>query len=333
MNETVPRGVSISWVGAHRRSVEIATVVGAEAYFIRSRSRTLVLRYFRQYIETRRLLKRLRPAFVIVMQPPVLALAAVAFQTKRTRSLIIGDLHSGTFFDAKWRWASKWVLGTLRRRGGAIVPNADLAEICMAAGVKVFVNHGWIEPLANDGQRLPAALPTDRPFVLVPFTYASDEPVRQVIAAAAKVPDVTWVLTGNAPRTYVRMAPKNVFFSGFVPQEQFEALRLRASAILALTNRPSTMQSAGYEAVSSATPLITVAEPVLQAYFGDCAYYASLSAEALADAVQTVVDDNEVWKERIESLQNDVVTRQPDEAALVRQWILSRTSQKQETAR
>jgi glycosyltransferase involved in cell wall biosynthesis len=315
-------GISISWISSHRRSREIAHVVGVQPYFVRGASRLLPVRYLRQHLETRRLLKSHRPNVVVVMQPPPLALIAIAGYARRHGTLVIGDLHSGVFMDKKWAWASPWVLGVLRRRGGAVVPNADLAAICRKAGVQTFVSHGWITPLEDKGQQLPPALSGGNPpFVLIPFTYASDEPVDEVLAAAERVPSVTWVLTGRPPEAVVEKAPANVAFPGFVSDEEFQALLLNARAVLALTTRKSTMQSAGYEAVASATPLVTVNEPVLRDYFGEAAVYTGLEAMNIAASVQHVLSNQDSRREAMRALQSEVVRTQGSTADAIRAWV------------
>lgn len=319
-------GVSISWVSGHRRSAEIAEVAGVRPHFIKDRSGFLPLRYLKQILATRALLRAEKPQVIVVMQPPPLALAAVLPYARKSGALLIGDLHSGTFMDRKWAWTSRWVLKTLRRHGGAFVPNADLAALCRTAGVKVFVSHGWIKPLTDQGQPLPAGVDSETDFVLVPFTYSDDEPVDAVLEAAALTPDLFWVLTGRAPTAVRNAAPSNVIFSGYVSDAEFQALRLNARAILALTTRPSTMQSAGYEAVASATPLITVDEPVLVDYFGDAAIYTALSAPELANAAVASVRDFDAWQHRMAARRDLIMTAQPEVSASIQRWILEYVS-------
>jgi hypothetical protein len=313
-------GVSISWVRGHRRSREIAEVVGVQPHFVRSASRALPLRYLDQFRSTRAILSRDRPDVVVVMQPPPFALASVTAYARRHGTVVIGDLHSGVFLNPKWSWASKWVLKQLKRHGGAVVPNADLAALCRVAGVPVFVSHGWITPLEDKDQSLPAGLAADSIFVLVPFTYSRDEPVVAVLAAASQTPSVVWVLTGRPPEEVRRRAPANVLFTGYVEDDQFQALQLHARAILALTTRPSTMQSAGYEAVASATPLITVKEPVLVDYFGEHAMYSGLESRELAQAVSTVVADNDHWRAQMTALRQQVRDSQGLVVEQIRHW-------------
>lgn len=304
--------ISISWVSGHRRSVEIARVAQVSHHFVKSKKRFLPFRYLAQHLETLRILKKEQPTLVVVMQPPPLALFSVLASRHTRRAVIVGDLHSGVFFDPKWSWAKNWVLRTLRRRGFAIVPNDDLAEICARADTKVIVCHGYLEVPQHHHEDCQAAVLPSRPFVMVPFAYSRDEPVADVLHAAALTPEVDWVLTGKAPAELRAQASENVFFPGFVSASEYQTLRHHTHAILALTTQESTMQSAGYEAIAGGTPLITVPTRVLRDYFEDGAIYTELDSAALASAVREVLAKNELWRSRMQEQRKKIMQRQDE---------------------
>jgi len=307
-------GISISWYREHRRSKEIAAVAGVDPVFIRSDQKLLPLRYLAQWRATSQALKAAAPSVIVVMQPPPFAVFSVLRYARKHQATVVGDLHSGVFFDPKWSWLAPRVLGILRKHGGAIVPNSELAERSRAAGVTTFVCHGLITPIER------AEPPAER-FVLVPLTYSRDEPVEAVLEAARLAPDVNWVLTGKAPAAVRESAPSNLRFCGFVSVEEYRRLRLEASAIIALTTQPSTMQSAGYEAVSSATPLVTVPFAVLKDYYGESAVYVDNSARQIADAAVQVLSDEAHWSARMQELRDQVVADQDEVAVEIREWL------------
>src|SRR4029077_4589570 len=76
-----------------------------------------------------------------------------------------------------------------------------------------------------------------RPRVLAPFTYRWDEPVAELLSAAAACPDLDLVLTGSAPDSLRRSASDNVRFTGWVSDADYQALLSSADAILCLTTR------------------------------------------------------------------------------------------------
>jgi len=312
--------VFISWIAHHGRSAAIASALGAEPLFITGGSGPAPVRYLRAAIATRRALRSpQRPSAAIVMLPPLPALLAT---TLSRRSLpIAGDLHSGVFNDPKWSWALVLTLRILRKRGIAVVTNASLAQTCRDRGVETVVLHDMIE----DYQEPLGAPPLDLirgEYVFLPVTYAPDEPIDSVLAAAAASPAVTFVLTGRAPERVRQAAPSNVVLTGFVAQTNFESLLRNAGAVAALTTREDTMQRAGYEALSAGVPLIASSTQVLREYFEDSAVFSDSSAEGLQAAVQEIFADREAWIARVEAMKVRKQAEQTAALETLREWTI-----------
>lgn len=285
--------ISINWFKHHRRSEELGRALGAETHFIVSERNPLALRYLDQWCDTRKLLSARKPRVVQIMQPPAVALACVATSRRLRSSILIGDLHTGVFSDPRWRWASVLVLWTLRRRGFAIVPNEELAEICRQAGVETYVSHGFISATSAKDEQHPDG------HILVPLAYAFDEPIHAILGAALRLPHRHFVLTGRAPSAIRKSAPGNVTFPGFVSKDEFMRLRVEAGAVLALTDQERTMQSAGYEALADSTPLVTSPRRVLIDFFGDSAVYAESDSESIAEAIETVFAQHDLFSQQM----------------------------------
>lgn len=312
--------VSINWYRHHRRSAELGGALGAEVHFVRSERGQLALRYLDQWRATRKLLRGRAPQIIQVMQPPVVALACIATSWRLRSSILVGDLHTGVVSDPKWKWASWLVLGTLRRRGFAIVPNEELAEICRRSGVETFVSHGFISSIeATDIQRVDG-------HILAPLTYAFDEPVNAILGAAARLPYRRFVLTGDAPLSVRQSAPMNVHFPGFVSTEDYTRLRAEAGLVLALTEQEMTMQSAGYEALADATPLITSPRRVLRHFFGDAACYAESDSESIASAIESVYSDHAGACARITRRREEQIRAQGDAIAAIKARVAQTSS-------
>jgi len=310
--------ISISWVRGHRRSREMAQALGVTPHFIYAPGGSLPIRYFKQWRATKRLLKEQSPSAVMVMQPPPVALWAARGYARKHGIPLLGDLHSGVFMDPKWQWAAGSVLRTLRKRGAAIVPNVELAERTRAAGVPTFVVPAYIQPIER------AATPASPPRILVPLTYSRDEPVTELLEAARQTPEFRWQFTGRAPQHVRDAAPENVEFVGFVSDEEYLALIQHASAIAAITTQEGTMQSAGYEALASATPLLTTPTRVLVEYFGDAARYAAPEAAALADGARDLVANGAQWSAGMVALREGVLVEQQRAAEQARAWLRAR---------
>lgn len=304
----------ISWIGFHGRSQGIADALGIDAVYIDSGRGNLLVRYLRNWRETRALLRSSSADNVIVMMPPTPALLAVTMSRPRGRGLVIGDLHTGVFTDPKWRPFLGLTLRVLRRRGLAIVTNESLAERVRAAGTTALVLHDMTEEWdrdtdsAFDDAALIAA--TAKPFILTPLAYAHDEPLTELLEAARLSPTRTFIWTGRAPEAIRAQAPSNVRFSGFTTKADFSRLLSRCSAVLAITTEEDTMQRAGYEALNIRTGLVTSDMRVLREYFGDVAVYAEPTAASLSAAVETVLGDPDAHAARMAELRTTKLVEQ-----------------------
>lgn len=286
--------VSVNWVAHHRRSEELGQALGAELHFISSDKSFLPFRYLEQWRVTRRSLRGVTPTVIQVMQPPAIALACIGTCRRLRASIIVGDLHTGVFTDPKWRWASGLILGLLRRRGFAVVPNEELAEICRKEGVDACVSYCFISHKCLANKR-----PNSSGHILVPLAYSFDEPIDEIMNAASRLPQYEFIFTGNAPEDIRARAPRNIRFPGYVSKADYLRLRAGASLILALTTHEMTMQSAGFEALSDALPLVTSPSRVLRNFFGDSAIYTIADGEAIGHAIQHAIVNHSDYCERM----------------------------------
>jgi hypothetical protein len=268
----------VSWIDYHGRSAALAAQLQLTPVFVQSRFRNTALRYIDMFLGTIRLIRRAQPGTVVVMLPPLPALLAVLLAAPR-RARILADLHTGVFLNDRWRWALRPTLFSLRRHA-AIVTNDELVAWCNKAGVRAFPLH---DPLAAPLKSGPQCAQEQ---ILVPLSYANDEPIEALLEAVRDAPELTFVLTGRAPADVRVKAPVNVRFSGYVPQSDYTRMVREARAVIALTNRNLTMQRAGYEALELGVPVITSDFAVLRSFFEDAAMYTEPTVDALRETLQ-----------------------------------------------
>lgn len=295
----------LSWVKHHGRSAGIARKLGIRAAFVFPESRWLALRYLRSIQITWRTLVASRPTVILVMSPPAIAsfvVLAYARLMTRERCRVVLDLHTGALIDRKWRWAIRLTKLMMRRDDAYIVTSSELETTLDARTNNVFVLHDIIETKESTQSTVKRPIVNNR--VIVPLSYAPDEPVNQVLAAAELSSEVEWILTGNAPDEVVIRAPGNVKFTGYVSNEEYCRLFLSSAAVVALTSRPLTMQRAGYEAMSYGRPLISSTSEVMRRFFGSAAVYVSPSSSELAVAVKTVLADIPAYEYEMERQRN-----------------------------
>ncbi|WNB85445.1 glycosyltransferase [Cellulomonas sp. ATA003] len=136
--------------------------------------------------------------------------------------------------------------------------------------------------------------------------FADDEPVDEVVDAAALLPEVDFAITGDlarCPAALRNRAPANVEFVGFLGPDAYAAEFGRAHAIMSLTTEPTSIMRSAYEAVYARRPLVTSEWPSLQQVF-PLAHHAANVAPALADAVRTALQDDAARLDKALALQS-----------------------------
>ena len=304
--------IFVSWTRQNGRTADLAATLGLEAHYVYLPSKLgLPGRYARQLRATRQLLASTRPQSVALMLPPAPALLAFLGLGTRRPARIAFDLHTGFFLDPKWAWALQPSLRLMRRLGGtAIVTGTHLKGVCEAAGVPAVVLH---DALFSDAQ---AGAPGN--YLLCPLSYANDEPVLEILAAARATPEVEWRLTGRAPAAVVAAAPANVTFTGFVSELEYDALLRGSLGVVALTTRAHTMQRAGYEAFGAGVPQITSDFEELREFYGSSAVFATPHAASIVAAVHELREHRAKLIADLERIRIQRVEEQQQALAAVR---------------
>lgn len=288
------RGASIfvSWDDHNRRTESLAQALGIDVCFQevgpKLNPRTAPMRYLRQAVLFRKMIRERRPRFVFVMLPPFPLLALAVMYAWRGKYFLVPDLHSGVFYDPKWRPFLPMTQWLLRRTRLTVVTNGHLKDRLASVGVhaEVVLDPVPVVRYAQDDVGSPPEMRT--PAVLAPVSYTSDEPIGELIAAFRMMPERHLYLTGSPPPNVVSLAAgiPNVFFLGFLPEEKYWGALREADIVVALTTQPATVQCAAFEAATVGTPVVLSNTPVLRALFGDAATYANdHSPNALAEAI------------------------------------------------
>jgi glycosyltransferase involved in cell wall biosynthesis len=212
-----------------------------------------------QTLATARQVVRTRPADILFINPPVFAGVVVVLLARASRARAWSDSHSGAFNDPRWmRFArlNDWVM---RCCAGVIVTNRPLAALVRSSGGRPFV-------LNMVASRPRARRPGAEPSILVPLSYSFDEPVKELMEAAALAPDVKLTITGRAPDWVRRSVPANCTFTGWLARSEYEALLSRSSGVVCLTNRELTMQMCAFEALEYGIPMLASGTEALRDY-------------------------------------------------------------------
>jgi glycosyltransferase involved in cell wall biosynthesis len=295
------RVLFLSWVSHSTRSASLAQALGAECEFVADGRRLGLLKYLPRAWRSWRLLAARRPALVICMNPPYFLPFVAWCYCRRARARFVLDSHTAAFDQRRWTWMRPLHAFLVRRAALSIVTNEALGERVAAMGGNAVIVQDI--PYTLPAGRYP--LPADAFTVVFICTYAADEPLAEVCAAARALPEVRFFVTGNSRKAapgLVAAKPANLEFTGFLSRADYAGLLRGASAVLALTTRDFTMQRGGSEAVSAGKPLITSDWPVLRRIFPKGALHVDNRAASIASAIATLRADYGRYEREIAEL-------------------------------
>jgi len=266
--KAMPRALFIAWIAYSRRSQLIADKLQMKFYPIQSLKRRYFyapLRYVLQTMRTLAILVREQPRLVFVQNPPIFAAMVVYVYAKLWRARYVIDSHTGALLAPWWKWSLPIHAFLSRRAITTIVTNQHLQALVDSWNAKSLV--------ISD---IPTAFPQGKSFSLagefniaVINSFSPDEPLEEVLEAAANLPKVQFYVTGNpirAKKSLFQNSPDNVEFTGFLPDEKYFSLLRAVQAVMTLTTDNHTMQRGACEAVWLGKPIITSDWPILKEY-------------------------------------------------------------------
>lgn len=259
-------------------------------------------KYPAQALMTMRLLLARRPRVVFVQSPPSFAVLFVALYCLIAGARYVVDAHSDAFQRRIWTRPRALHRLLARRAVATIVTGEHFRRQIEGWGARAFVLRDI--PTTFDAS---GSYPLGDGFnVAVVNTFARDEPLDRVLEAAAALPDVRFFVTGrreSAPPGLLERAPRNVSFTGFLPDAQYYALLRGAQAVMCLTTRDHTMQRGACEALSLGRPIITSDWPLLRDYFSKGAVHVPAAADAIRDGVLLMRRRYDTYAAEIKELQ------------------------------
>jgi glycosyltransferase involved in cell wall biosynthesis len=134
---------------------------------------------------------------------------------------------------------------------------------------------------------------------MVIATYAPDEPIRAILAAAAAVGlNFRFYITGNDRKLSAadrKIVPENVCLTGFLAEADYWGLMDRCHLVLDLSLMPDCVVCGAYEALAMGRPMILSDNAAIRELFGSVAVVTSGEAVDIERALLTA-------RERYESL-------------------------------
>jgi glycosyltransferase involved in cell wall biosynthesis len=287
---SLPRAMVIVWGPRNKgpRSAALARELEIEdARFITAGGGkgllSALVRYPRQLATTLGALLARRPRSVLVQHPPSPAVWVVALYAWLTGARFVIDIHSDGFQRDRWL-RPLWLTRLLAQRAVAVmVTDPYWGRTVEAWGGRAIVNPDVPTTFERD-----ATYPVGDGFaVAVVNTWAADEPLDAIVAAARDLPNIRFHVTGRADGRVAALGslPSNVTFTDFLPEPAYYALLGSASAVMCLTTRDHTMQRGACEALSLGRPIITSNWPLLREYFDRGTVHVDSTHESIRDGV------------------------------------------------
>ncbi len=296
------RVVAITWID-HRRTREICTFLGIELHVLTTPFRGL-RRYLQLIPVTTLLLRRLRPRVVLIQSPSIVLALLMILLRRLLRVKVVLDAHNEAvepFINpsALVRWLTHWMLG---RASGVVVTNRFLAEV-------VSIHHGRpvVVPDRIPDPPFPAVRAPAEPSsfkVTIVATFAADEPMQEILAAAAQVaPGFEFSITGDATRlssSVRREAPPNVTFTGFLAEDDFWSLLRCSDLVMDLTLIDNCLVCGAYEALAVGTPLLLSNNAASVDLFGAAACFTRNDCASIVSSLHDA-------RERVDALRQGVI--------------------------
>jgi glycosyltransferase involved in cell wall biosynthesis len=267
-----------------------------------------LLKYPSLLVKTTLLLAARRPKVVFVQCPPSYAGWVVAAYAAVTDAAVVIDAHSQLFQRPIWQRPA-WVVRRMARRSAAILVTDEF----WAAKVRSWGGHAIVVPsipaMLQPG--VPPPLAPSRAHVAVVQSASADEPLREILMAAASMPEVTFHVTGctNKLAALIRTAPGHVRFTGLLDEPTYLGLLASVDAVVSLTTRDHTMQSAATEALMLGTPILTSDWPILRDYFPRGAVLTDNTVSSIEAGLRRLLAERDAYRSAMLDLRAERTAR------------------------
>jgi glycosyltransferase involved in cell wall biosynthesis len=303
-SEQSNRWLAVAWAPYSRRSEMFARELHAPLHcihYLKFRSPPYApLKYVLQSIKTLQVLFTERPDAVHVQNPPFVCGLVVALYCRLTGARFVVEYHTAAFGRA-WRWALAAQKLVAREAAANIVTDEHWAQLVRSWGGHAIVMYDAFLDLPR-GESFAVGNGCNVAFL---GTFAPDEPIEEMLEAAALLPDVHFYVTGAtemADKTVLDSAPPNVTFTGFLdPNGAYLGLLRAVDVVIVLTTRDHTLQLAGCEAIAVGKPLVTSDFDYLRGLFDQGAMFVGPNMWSIRDGIAEAIERRaELARESIE---------------------------------
>lgn len=306
-------GVFVSWsphLGRTQGFIQALDLCPLYVNYFERKLYTAPFRYMVNFISTLSALRKLKPEFVFVLNPPVFASAAVDLYCQRRGVKYIIDSHSGAFENSKWKWSlglQKW----LARRAQAVLVTNPVHEALVnswGATPVVVGDPPPVIPPIKPVEELALDFQQDRLNIVVVSSYGREEAFEEVVEAARQHPEVTFWVTGDKRKAdpgVVANLPANVNLTGWLALDDYWALLQHVDAVLTLTTQENTILRGSWEAMYLGNCLITSNTSALRNYYQDGAVYVENTSSGISAGIQDCLSNRQKYRLAILKIQQE----------------------------
>ena len=255
---------------------------------------------------------RHKPPIVFIQLPPTPLLYIVATYCKITGSKLVADCHNSMIYSRWLRWPLAKAL--LRRADITLVHNKDVEVYAKRFNLDTITLRDPLPVLESPSQSnlLDRIGISENHYIIVPWSFAPDEPINELIQAAAALPDIIFVMTWFAeklPPGVRNSLPPNLILSGYLDDEDFNTLFSKSIAAIVLTTREGTQPSAASEAIVLGIPLIVSDLNTTRQLYDNMPIYTKNTSEGIREAAQEVVDNHDKYQSKITVFKDNFAKR------------------------
>ncbi|MDO7086719.1 glycosyltransferase [Pseudocolwellia sp. AS88] len=301
--------VIIGWGTGIRRSVSLSTetsMTDIQVKYIFKNKYLKPMNYIVNFFKTVLLLAKHQPKLVVVVVPPTLILYSV-FLYKflfNHKCKIVLDCHNGVL-RSEWKHIP-FVSYLFKKSDKVLSHNARVKEdidsafgvVSYVLGDPLIVYNGNINNPSETSLYL-----NDKINVLVPVSYAKDEPINEIINAAAILNKThNFIMTGR----YTKLFKENsvfdgVSFTGFISEEVYVSLLRQCDVVLCLTTDDKIQMCALIEAVSMNKNAVCSDNTVNNDIFSDYRpTFTRLDEESISASVMSCISNSLNTAEKID---------------------------------
>lgn len=300
--------IYIVWMKYHRRPHTLSKdVLNAKLYFLGYRlgkSRFWrPMEYAIKGIHMFRILVRERPDLVFVQSPPSVCPVFIAIYSIIFKTPYVIDAHTSAITSF---WFSlplaKWAM---RRAALVLVHNHLLQELAKSYGIRTLVLE---DKLPNFGSQrsFPAPKRSFNFAVLSSLAMRMESSAIQVVIQVARtLKNANFFFTGNLGNDMEGQKPENVYFVGYLPEEEYIALLSSVDGVIALEDRRDRkfVQSCrAIEAISLEKPAIVTDSPVSRELFPKGVIFVENNYESVYSACTKLMNRIDAYVSDIKEL-------------------------------